>query len=441
MCHPKSNSGAGAPGGQPCDINTMAVVAAILGNALEWYDFIIYAFLAAFVAKNFFPPGDEARALLATLAAFALTFVIRPIGGILIGFYADRSGRRAALTLITGSMTVAMLIMVLTPTYTSIGRASTMLMLIARLLQSASAGGEFASAATYLLESVPERRRGLFAGLYSAGPSLALMLAGLVGLGLAQGMSAETRDAWGWRLPFAVGLLIAPVAYYIRRHLPESQAFARRHRQTRGKLATLFSKYGLGILVGIALASVVNGAAYVLLVYAPTYMVRTLKLPMSISFLTVVISGGIGMLCTPLMGWIADRVGALRIFVIGSIALVICVVPLYSWLNSAPSIDRLLLFTVAFALITAIYTSVLPTLMAFMFPVELRSTGMSIAYNTSAALFGGGSLYFITLLIERTRSSLVPAYYLLAIAVLGLTTVLLFYDRSHRRVEGRTRGP
>jgi MFS transporter, MHS family, proline/betaine transporter len=420
---------------RPSEIKTLAVVAAILGNALEWYDFIIFAFLATFIAKNFFPPGDEAQALLATLAAFALTFVIRPIGGILIGFYADRAGRRAALTLITGSMTLAMLIMVLTPTYATIGPASTMLILIARVLQSGSAGGEFASAATYLLESVPERRRGLFAGLYSAGPSLALMLAGLAGLGLAQGMSAQTRDAWGWRLPFALGLLIAPVAFYIRRHLPESQAFAQsRERLGPSKLVVLFKRYGLGILVGIALASVVNGAAYVLLVYAPTYMVRTLKLPIYMSFLAVVISGGVGMLCTPIMGMIADRLGALRIFIIGSVTLVICVVPLYSWLNSVPSAERLLVFTSIFAFVTSIYTSVLPTLMAFMFPVKLRSTGMSIAYNSSAAIFGGGSLYFISLLIEKTHSPLVPAYYLLAIAVLGLATVLLFYGKAHQRV-------
>jgi MFS family permease len=409
----------------------MAVMAAILGNALEWYDFIIYAFLATFIAKNFFAPGNEAQALLATLAAFALTFMIRPIGGIFIGFYADRAGRRAALTLITGSMTLAMLIMVFTPTYASIGRASTVLLLIARLLQAGSAGGEFASAATYLLESVPEQRRGLFAGLYSAGPSLALMLAGIVGLVLAECMSVETRDSWGWRLPFAVGLLIAPIAYYMRRHLPETRAFAEsRERFQTGKLATLFRRHGLGILVGVALASIVNGAAYVLLVYAPTYVVRTLKLPMSVSFLTVIMSGGISMLCTPLMGMLADRIGALRIFMLGSITLLVCVVPLYGWLNASPSVQTLLICTAAFAFITAIYTSVLPTLMAFMFPVKLRSAGMSIAYNTSAAVFGGGSLYFITLIMERTHSSLVPAYYLLAIAALCLATVFLFYKRA-----------
>lgn len=422
--------------GKHGEVSKMAVAAAILGNALEWYDFIIYAFLAGFVAKNFFAPGNETQALLATFATFALTFLIRPFGGILIGFYADRAGRRAALTLITGSMTLAMLIMVLAPTYSTIGIVSTVLMLFARLLQAASAGGEFASAATYLLESVPEERRGLFAGLYSAGPSLALMLAGVVGLILAEGMTAHAREVWGWRIPFAVGLLIAPVAYYIRRHLPETKAFVEsRERYRAGKMATLFRRHSLGILVGIALASIVNGAAYVLLVYAPTYVVRTLQLPMYVSFLTLVVSGGISMLCTPLMGMLADRVGALRTFIVGSLALVVSIMPLYRWLNAVPSIEKLMICTVVFAFVTATYTSVLPMLMAYLFPVRLRSTGMSIAYNISAAVFGGGSLYFITLLIERTHSSLVPAYYLLAIAVLGLITVIGFYAKAQRESE------
>jgi MFS transporter, MHS family, proline/betaine transporter len=422
------------PGEPPGEIRTTAIVAAIMGNALEWYDFIVYAFLAVFIAKNFFAPGNETQALLATLATFALTFLIRPIGGILIGLYADRSGRRAALTLIMGSMTVAMLIMVLVPTYASIGSASTILLLVARLLQAASAGGEFASAATYLLESVPQRRRGLFAGLYSAGPSLALVLAGAVGLVLAEGMSAEARDNWGWRVPFAVGLLIAPLAFYIRRNLPETPAFAHsRERRVPARLMAMFRRHSLGIVVGIALASIVNGAAYILLVYAPTYVVRTLKLPLYVSFLTLIIGGSISMLWTPLMGMLADRIGALRIFVVGSFTLLVCVVPLYSWLNSPPSIEKLMVCTVVFAFITAIYTSVLPTLMAFMFPVEWRSTGMSISYNTSSAVFGGGSLYFVTLLIERTHSSLVPAYYLLAIAAICLIIVMQFYDKARWR--------
>jgi MFS transporter, MHS family, proline/betaine transporter len=185
----------------------------------------------------------------------------------------------------------------------------------------------------------------------------------------------------------------------------------------------------------------VNGTAYILLVYAPTYVVRTLKLPLYVSFLTLIIGGSISMICTPLMGMLADRVGALRIFVVGSFTLLVCVVPLYSWLNALPSIEKLMICTVVFAFITAIYTSVLPTLMAFMFPVEWRSTGMSISYHKSSAVFGGGSLYFVTLLIEKTHSSLVPAYYLLAIALICLIIVMLFYDNAHQRAVKSEQAP
>lgn len=408
-----------------------ALLAAIIGNALEWYDFIAYAFLAVFIAKKFFPPGDDTAALLATFATFALSFIVRPIGGILIGIYADRVGRRPALTFVMASMTVAMLIMVLVPSYATIGVAATVLMVIARLLQALSAGGEFASAATYLLESVPPNKRGLYSGLYSSGPQIAGLLVAVIGLTISEGMAPETRDSWGWRLPFVVGLLIAPVGYYIRRHLPETPAFqkAPHERRIGAKLAALFRENLGGIAIALALAAVANASAYVLLAYAPTYVVRTLKLPLYVPFTALLIASVIGTVFTPVAGALADRIGARRQFNIGVLALIVSIVPLYIWLSSQPSFEKLMVCAVVFAFITSLSGAVYPTLMAYLFPAETRATAMAISYNISATVFGGASLYYITLLIEKTGSSLVPAWYVLAIALVGFLLVNLFHER------------
>ncbi len=294
------------------EVPRSALWATIIGNALEWYDLIVYGFLAVFIAKQFFPDTDEAAALLATFATFALSYVVRPAAGVLIGLYADTAGRRKALMLIMGMMTVAMLIMVVVPPYSSIGLGATVLMVIARLLQAASAAGEFGSAAAYLLEAAPSRRRGLFSGLYSAGPQLACMLSAIVGLVLTIGMSEAVRDSWGWRIPFAVGLLIAPVGLYIRRYLPETNEFVATQLKPHGNPLAFFQGRMRTLLVGTALAGVANSASYILLIYAPTYVAKTLKLPIQFSFISLIVSGIAGTLFMPLMGALADRIGAKR---------------------------------------------------------------------------------------------------------------------------------
>jgi len=394
-----------------------ALVAAIIGNALEWYDFIVYGFLAVFIAKQFFPPGDDVAALLLTFATFALSFAVRPVGGVLIGLYADRFGRRPALSFIMATMTVSMLIMVVVPSYASIGVAATVLMVIARILQALSAGGEFASAATYLLESVPEKKRGLYSGLYSSGPLLATVMAALVGLLMTQVMSPESRDSWGWRVPFAFGLLIAPVGYYIRKYLPESEVFEK-NTDTQGtfeKLRSVFRDHRRALVVALSLAAIGTSVQYVLLVYAPTYAVRELKLPPHVPFLALLVCGSIGMILTPLLGMVADRVGAQRQLHVSLGALIVLIMPLYVWMTSEPSTAKFILCSAIFTTVTSASNAVYPKLMAYLFPPELRSTGMAISYNLSATVFGGFSLYAITVLLNAMQSTLVPALYVVAV--------------------------
>lgn len=411
-----------------------ALLAALIGNTLEWYDFIVYGFIALYIAQQFFPPGDPTAALLSTFAAFSLSLIARPIGGVLIGMYADRRGRRPALVLVMGCMGVSMLIMVLTPTYAAIGIGATLIMIVARLLQSVSAGGEFASAATALLESVDRRQRGLYGGLYSAGPQLACLLSALAGLAITHGMSAQTRDDWGWRLPFALGLLIVPVGYYIRRHLPETEAFASSRSAAPpsawAQLRELLTQHRMALLLALALSAVTNAEAYMLLVYVPTYVARTLGLPADVSFLVLLVTSAVGAVCAPLAGILADRLGALRLFYLSVVLTVLTVIPAYAWFTQHSGWHRLLLCAPVLAALTAMTAAVFPGLMVALFPANLRSTGMAVSYNLSAMLFGGFSLYFITVLLDRTGDSLVPAYYLTAVALACLACMATLY-RHH----------
>ncbi|MEX3934441.1 MFS transporter [Paraburkholderia phymatum] len=412
-----------------------ALFATILGNALEWYDFIVYGFMAVFIARKFFPAGDETAALLSTFATFALSFVARPIGGLLIGIYADRRGRKPALSLIMMTMTVAMLLMVFVPTYESIGVFSTVLLVVARLLQAFSSGGEFSSASTYLLESVPVEKRGFYSGLYSSGPQIATVLAAAVGLLITVGMSPETRDSWGWRIPFVIGLLIAPVGYYVRRYLPESEAYSSSSDTLQKKVPVgqHMRQAALGIVIAVALAAIVNSSSYILLVYAPTYVVKTLKLPMYVPFVALVVNGVVGMLCMPIFGALSDRLGARRQFSVSLLVLILCVVPLYSWLSTSPSLSKLMISAAIFSVLGSSISAAMPRLMAYLFPVAIRATAMGLAYNISATVFGASSLYFVTVLIAKTGSSLVPAYYLGAIGITSLLVTNLLIGRVHQQ--------
>jgi MHS family proline/betaine transporter-like MFS transporter len=395
----------------------------IIGNALEWYDFIIYGFLAAMLAKHFFPATDPTVALLSSYAAFALPFIVRPFGGVLIGIYSDRAGRGAALMLIMGSMGVAMLIMTFTPTYSSIGVSATLLIVIARLLQALSAGGEFGSAASFLIENAPAHRRGIYSALYSSGPAIATLLAAIVGLIITEGMSESVQNSWGWRLPFALGLLIAPVGFYVRYKLSSSNEIERPADPPAAFSA--ISANITSIIIGIAICAVANASAYVFTVFAPTYVVMTLKLPVYVSFLALIVSGLTSILFIPAVGAISDAVGVKKVFLVGLVLMAVTTVPIYIWLNHSPSIMRLLISSFCFSLVGAIYAAGYPAIMAELFEPETRATCMALSYNVSSMIFGAFSLFFITLVMSKTGSPYIAGFYVSGVAAACFAIVMM----------------
>lgn len=417
--------------------STKQIIATCIGNALEWYDFTIYGFMAVTISKLFFPPSAQGTALLSTFAIFGAAFLVRPFGGLVLAHYADRFGRKSLLFIVIGLMTVGMALIAFAPTYAAVGIAAPIIMLVARLIQGLSAGGEFGSSMSFLIEHAPAHRRGLFGGWQQSSQGAATLLAGAVGAAVLGQMSPEDLLSWGWRIPFLLGLVIGPVGFYMRLKLQETPEFLA-HRATLAPSAPMPIQLLVADqkkrLLG-AMGLVFGGAAtvYVLFIFMPTYAVRVLKLNLQASFTAPLIGGAMLMVFCPLFGLLSDHRG--RKVVIGSsIALFLAIVyPAFVWLNADPTVGRLMIVELAFGLLMAGYAGPFGATLAETFPVGVRVTGMSAAYNFGIAIFGGFAPLIIAWLIGVTGNPLAPAYYVMAGLLLSLLSLLLLPSLSSRR--------
>ncbi|MEO8156530.1 MAG: MFS transporter [Betaproteobacteria bacterium] len=411
---------------------TSQIVAAVIGNALEWYDFVVYGFLTVIIARLFFPMQDEYAALLLTMATFGVGFFMRPVGGIVLGIYADRKGRKAALQLIIGLMTLSMAMIAFAPPYAAIGIAAPLLILLARLLQGFATGGEFASATSFLVESAPPNRRGFYGSLQMVGQSLAALTGAVAGSLITRGLAPEQIDSWGWRLPFLFGLVIGPVGLYIRRYLEETQAFIEsRARVVANPLSTVFAQNlrSLAVTFGLVICGTIS--YYVVLVYMPTYAKTQLGMSLTDAFTAQVI----GLLCLtaaiPLCGALSDRIGRRPILMSATIAYFLLLYPLFDWLHAAPGFVRLAVMQASLCTLVGVFLGPISTTIAEQFPTGVRSTGLALAYNFAVMLFGGFAQFIVTWLIRATGSPLAPAYYVMFGAVVGFAATIFLTER-HR---------
>ncbi|HVY07358.1 MAG TPA: MFS transporter [Burkholderiales bacterium] len=404
------------------------IVAAVIGNALEWYDFVVYGFLTVIISRLFFPADSEYASLLLTMATFGVGFFMRPVGGIVIGMYADRKGRKAALQLIIGLMSLSMAIIALAPTYAAIGVGAPLLMLFARLLQGFATGGEFASATSFLVETAPAGKRGVYGSLQMVGQSLAALLGAVSGALVTRGLSPEQIDAWGWRLPFLFGLLIGPVGIYIRRYLDETEAFrAARSAAAAAKVSVLNHLRAVAVSFGLVICGTIS--FYVVLVYMPTYARTKLHIPLQDAFTAQVFGLVCLTLVTPLCGALSDRVGRKPVLMAATIAYFLTLYPLFSWVHADPGFERLALMQVVLCSLVGVFFGPISTALAEQFPAGVRSTGMAIGYNFAVMLFGGFAQYIVTWLIENTGTPLAPAFYVMFGAVVGFVASLFVVDR------------
>ncbi len=409
------------------------IVATSIGNALEWFDFAAYGFFAVTLSKLFFPAHDETVSLLMTFGTFGLSYVFRPLGALLLGRYADRSGRKAALLASLALTTIGTLVCAVIPTYAQIGLAAPVGLMAARILISFSTGGEFGSGTALMIEQKSKRKAFLASWQFSS-QGLSTVLASFAGLALSTQLSPEQIESWGWRAPFVFGLLVAPVGLYIRRHiddtLPDSAHSAKRNAPVRELLAHNKGR----ILLAAGIMAVSTAASYLMILYMPTYAVRQLHLPASTGFAATVVTGAILMIFTPLMGHLADRFGRSRMMVISAVVTLVTIYPCFAWLLSSPSFSVLMAIMVLAGALKAIYFGPLAAVLSSLFPTSVRSTGLGFSYNIGVMVFGGFTPWLVTAMIGATHNPLSPAFYLMACAALSLACVAIYHYRLVKHI-------
>ncbi len=404
-----------------------AVISASIGNALEWFDLVVYGFFAVTIAKLFFPTHDNTTSLLLTLGTFGVSFFMRPLGAIVIGVYADRRGRREALTLTILLMMVGTAIIAFMPTYETIGLLAPVGIVLARMIQGFSAGGEFGSATAFLAEHAPQRR-GFFASFQVASQGLTTLLAAGFGAVLTSTLSPEQMQSWGWRVPFLFGLLIGPVAYYIRRHVSETPEFLEAE-PTETPLRDTLGHQKMRLLLAVGAVVVATVSTYLVL-YMPTYAIKQLGLPASVAFAATVATGIVQMLLSPWVGAWSDRVGRARPMMIAAGALLVLIWPMFWVLSTYPGFGVMLALQTLLGVLMTMYFAPLPALASEIFPVKTRTTGLSLSYNLSVTCFGGFAPFILTWLIDATGSKLAPSFYMMAAAAAGLIALSQVYRHT-----------
>jgi MHS family proline/betaine transporter-like MFS transporter len=400
---------------------------------LEWYDFTVYALFAGYIAANFFPAGDPGIQLVETFLFFGLGFVVRPLGAVLIGNFGDRAGRKAALTLTILLMAAGTGIIAFSPTYATLGMGAPLLLLLGRVLQGFSAGGEVGGATAYLLESADLKQRGRVASWLQASMGMANVLGALTAFAVTAWLSKAEVLAWGWRIPFVFGLAIAPVGLYLRRSLDETEAFqaeTERRRseqeQPRAPLLQIFRDHARSLFVGFFVAVLWAVGVYVLMIYLPTYVQRpdTFNFSAKQAFGASLIGNipfVIGCVC---FGTLSDRVGRRRSLFVSAALLLLCVLPLFMWLKADPTLPTLIVVQCLVCILVASFVGVAPAALSEIFPTGVRSTGTSLVYNGAFTVFGGFAPMLLTWATQRAGGSLyAPAWYVMLAAAVALIAI------------------
>ena len=420
---------------QGTKIPPRAVAAVVIGNWLEFYDFIVFTFFAVMISKTFFPAelmtaGATAAekdflGLLAALATFWAGFFTRPLGAIVIGAYGDRAGRKAAMTVTILLMAVGTGVVALTPSYAQIGIWAPIILIVGRLIQGFSCGGEVGAATSYLLESAPANRRASQTAWQGTSQQFAGVAGSGLGLILAATLSEQQLYDWGWRVAFLVGLLIGPVGLYIRRVLPETIEKHEAHESSRAVLSNLFRHHWRAIVLGVlcivgpTISTYVSG-------YMTTYAIKTLGHPADIGMLSTMVGYIAGIAGVPIGAYIADRVGFRTSVIIPRLIFVAIVLQAYVAMTAKGStVETLLLVNITLNFLLALSYGGLYVLLTEAFPKAVRSAGLSIAYAISVTVFGGSTQLVIAWLIERLHDPLVPAWYQIGANLISLVGIML----------------
>ncbi len=410
-----------------------AIVACGIGQIFEIYDFVIYGLMASALAHAFFPTQDPIAGLLSTFATFAVGFVMRPVGAVVIGAYGDRHGRRAALVVTIGLMAAATGVIGLIPSYNSLGLAAPVILVLCRMLQGFSTGGEWGGAAAFLVEYAPPARRGVIGSYQQAATALGLLAATLVSFILTSAMDSATFMGWGWRLPFLIGFVLGPIGYYLRTKVEETPAFERtvaKQEVARSPLRRSLSEYPGPVLAAFGVSIIGCVVNYVFLIFLPSFAQQQLHILPSATFLSTLIAGVVYLVLTPVTGRLSDRIGRKPLFFAASAASVVLAYPLFQMLVSMHSVTGLILTQAAASVILTLYTGPICAILAEMFPTNIRYTALSVSYGFAVAIFGGFAPLISTGLIRLTGDPLAPAYYVIGAGVLSFIATAFVRERA-----------
>ena len=406
------------------------IVAATIGNVLEWFDFVVYGFFAVTIAEVFFPAHDPTASLLVTWTAFGLAYLVRPIGAIIVGGYTDRRGRKAGLMLSIALMMVGTTLMAITPGYATIGIAAPILITLARLLQGFSVGGEFGSAVSFLSEH-GAGRRGFAASWQFATGGMITVIASLFGVTLTTMLSHDQLVSWGWRIPYFFGMLVGPAGLYIRAKIVETPDFEEAELPPTMPIMDLLRRYPLPVLLALGI-SIISNSSFYILAYIPTYAVKTLHLPQSTGFTATLIGGLILATGCPLFGYWSDKISRPLIMVVTAWLFVLTSYPAFWLMAASPSLAACIIAVCWLQFVKSGYSGVLPSLLSEQFPVEVRAIGVALGFSTAVSIFGGLAPLIATWLIAITGDALSPSYYLVVTAVMSLAAVMTIQRRQRR---------
>ncbi|MFB7600549.1 glycine betaine/L-proline transporter ProP [Streptomyces sp. NPDC056160] len=427
-----------------------AVKAASLGNAMEWFDFGIYSYLAVTIGHVFFPSGNATVELLSSFATFAVSFLVRPLGGMVFGPMGDKIGRKTVLAMTMIMMAIGTFAIGLIPSYAAIGFWAPALLIFFRLVQGFSTGGEYGGASTFIAEYAPDRRRGFFGSFLELGT-----LAGYVGASglvtlLTTFLGSDGMESWGWRVPFLVAGPIGLVGLYLRLRLDETPAFqklgdASVHRASeaasavettaKGDLAKIFRQYWPSLLLCVCLVGAYNITDYMLLSYMPTYLSDELGYSETNGLLILIVTMVVLMLLINQVGRLSDRIGRKPVLMTGMLGFLLLSVPAFLLIGQGGTVSvtaGMLMLGLSLVCMLGTMSAALPAL----FPTEVRYGSLSIGYNLATSLFGGTTPLVITALISVSGSRLMPAYYAMAAALVGVVSVVCMKETARRPLAG-----
>ena len=390
------------------------------------YDFIVFGYYAAAIGRAFFPAHDPYASLMLSLMTFGAGFLMRPVGAIVLGAYIDRYGRRAGLLLTLGLMSIGTLTIAFLPGYGTLGVLAPLLILLSRLLQGFSAGVELGGVSVYLAEIATPGHKGFYVSWQSASQQVAVMVTALLGVVLSSLLAPTTMDSWGWRIPFLVGCLIIPLLFLLRRSLAETEAFqARKHHPTMTRIIRTVATHWAIVLAGVMLVAMTTVSFYLITAYTPTFGSSELHLTAVQSLFVTLCVGVSNFIWLPVMGSVSDRLGRKPLLITFTVLALITAYPAMRWLTAEPSFLRLLLVALWLSFLYGSYNGAMVVSLTEIMPVEVRTSGFSLAYSLATALLGGFTPALCTYLIHITGNQAMPGLWMSFAAALGLIAALV----------------